>query len=120
MRHIGIAVVKDDPRIAIPLKTLPATRGEIDRTTLDALVTEQNPQLFVIGLPLNMDGSPSPESRRARRFGAYLARHYQSEVIYVDERLTTREAIDRSNNPNPDHSLAALVIAETWLSQQET
>lgn len=118
MRHIGVAVIKDQPRIALPLNTLAAKRGEIDHDVIDTLVAEQEPQMFVVGLPMNMDGTPSKESRRARRFGEHLARRYHCRVDYVDERLTTREAIDFSNQPNPDHSLAALVIAESWLTEQ--
>ena len=71
-------------------------------------VRDHAPDVLVVGLPLNMDGSSSTETKHARRMGQHLSARYDLPVVYMDERLTTREAIDRSENPNPDHSLAAL------------
>ena len=118
MRHIGVALITQSTRVAIPLKTLNAKRGEIDHAQADELVADHCPDVLVVGLPLNMDGSTSSETKHAQRFGQHLANRYDLPVAYIDERLTTREAVGRSENPNPDHSLAALVIAEAWLAEQ--
>ena len=118
MRHVGVALVTPPAQVTIPLKTLDAKRGLIDHDEVDELVRDHAPDVLVIGLPLNMDGTVSTETKRAKRFGVHLAKRYDLPVSFVDERLTTREAIDRSENPKPDHSLAALVIAEAWLSEQ--
>ena len=121
MRHIGIAWVISSPAaIATPLQTLSAKQGAVAHDQLDALVADHAPNLFVVGLPLNMDGTPSTQTKRAKRFGNHLSKRYHRSVEFVDERLTTREAIDRTNNPKPDHSLAALVIAETWLHERHS
>ena len=118
MRHIGVALVTQSDLVAIPLKTLDAKRGRIDHAQVDELVRDHSPDVLVVGLPLNMDGSTSTETKHARRLGQHLCDRYDLPVAYTDERLTTREAIDRTENPNPDHSLAALVIAESWLAEQ--
>ena len=120
MRHVGVALVTKSDHVAIPLKTLNARRGQIDHTQVDELVRDHSPEVLVVGLPLNMDGSTTTETKHARRLGQHLGNRYNLPVMYIDERLTTREAIDRSENPNPDHSLAALVIAESWLSEQDS
>ena len=115
---MGVALVTKSAHVAVPLKTLDANRGRIDHDQVDELVRDHAPDVLVVGLPLNMDGSASTETRHARRMGQHLSTRYELPVAYMDERLTTREAIDRSENPNPDHSLAALVIAEAWLAEQ--
>ena len=120
MRHIGVALVTKADHVAIPLKTLNAKRGHIDHAQVDELVRDHRPEVLVIGLPLNMDGSTSTETKHAQRLGQHLSDRYGLPVTYTDERLTTREAIDRSENSNPDHSLAALVIAESWLAAQNS
>ena len=118
MRHIGVALISKSTHVAIPLKTLDAKRGQIDHAQADELVHAHAPEVLVVGLPLNMDGSTSTETKHAQRLGQHLGTRYSLPVAYMDERLTTREAVDRSENPNPDHSLAALVIAEAWLAEQ--
>ena len=117
-RHIGVAVIVTAQQISTPLKTLSAERGLAKKEDLEELLTDYNPQGFVVGLPTNMDGSESRETKRARRFGDWLERQYQLPVHYTDERLSTREAIDRQGDPKADHSLAAMVIGETWLADQ--
>lgn len=47
---------------------------------------------IVLGLPLNMDGSMSPQGRRVRRFANRLRRELELEVELWDERLSTVEA----------------------------
>lgn len=120
MRYIGVALITQSTHVAIPLKTLDAKRGQIDHAQVDELVSELSPDVLVVGLPLNMDGSASTETKHAQRFGRHLGNRYDLPVAYIDEQLTTREAVDRSQNPNPDHSLAALVIAEAWLTEQNS
>ena len=118
MRHIGVALITKSTHVAIPLKTLDAKRGQINHAQADELMRDHSPDVLVVGLPMNMDGSTSTETRHAQRLGLHLGNRYDLPVAYMDERLTTREAIERSENPNPDHSLAALVIAEAWLAEQ--
>ena len=117
-RHIGVALVARTTGVPIPLKTLHAERGNVDHTQLDQLVADYAPDVFVVGLPRNMDGTKSPETKHAQRLGQHLSKRYDRTVTYVDERLTTREAVARVNKPHPDHSIAALIIAEAWLAGQ--
>ena len=119
-RHVGVALVANVTGIAMPLKTLAAQQSKVDHAELDRLMRDHTPEVLVVGLPRNMDGSDSAETKQARRFGEHLAKRYERDVFYVDERLTTREAVDRSQSPHPDHSIAALVIAESWLAEQKS
>lgn len=46
----------------------------------------------VLGLPLNMDGTPGPRAQWMRRFGRELQQQLAVPVWFQDERLTTVEA----------------------------
>ena len=118
LQHIGVALVTPTTHIAVPLKTLTASKGHAESKDLDELFQEHEPAKLVVGLPVNMDGAESTETRKARRFGDHLQRRYRKTVEYVDERLTTKEAGYRIGSSAPDHSLAALVIAESWLNRE--
>lgn len=63
---------------------------------LAGLMEEREIETFVIGLPLNMDGTEGPRAADVRRFVARLeARFPGVPCVFVDERLTTVEADER-------------------------
>ena len=70
LRRIGIATAVLMTRTASPLTTLPAADGEPEWHKLDGLVKEWQPDLIVVGLPYNSDGSESEMGSRARDFAA--------------------------------------------------
>jgi putative Holliday junction resolvase len=116
LRWIGVAVGQSVSRTASPLATLPARDGRPRWEDVDALVTTWKPRRLLVGLPLNMDSTPSTMSERARAFAASLADRYAIEVEMVDERLTSFEARGMSADEDARHALAARLIAESWLS----
>ena len=68
--------------------------------------------------PLNMDGSESESSQRARKFARRLHGRFGIRVWMIDERLSTREARERTGTRRADSkvdSMAAAVIAEGYL-----
>lgn len=122
-RDIGVAVGSALSG-ARPLKTFPA--GSPD-ATWQQLLGEWRPAMCVVGLPLNEDGSEQPMVGTARAFAKRL-RKLGSEVVFTDERLSTREARDRFRDGRRAGSqrrggierldaMAAAVILETWLEQ---
>lgn len=118
MKHIGIAVAEPRAGLAHGLTTIPAREGEPHWHALDPVVHEWQPQRLVVGLPINMDGTPSDGSAKARRFGQRLAARYALTVDYADERLSTFEAISRGAPTDNAHMQAAEIIGETWLNEQ--
>ena len=118
MKHIGIAVAEPRADLARGLTTIPAKAGEPHWQALDPVVKEWQPERLVVGLPINMDGTPSQGSARARRFGRRLAARYALTVDYADERLSTFEAISRGAPADASHTQAAQVIGETWLNER--
>ena len=121
LRQIGVAVGQGLTGTASPLETLRARDGAPDWSAVKALVTTWRPGRLLVGLPLNMDDTESPMSTRARKFADRLARVTNTPVDLVDERLSSREAADRSSRRRQNaasHAAAAAVIAETWLAEQ--
>jgi putative Holliday junction resolvase len=82
--------------------------------------------LLLVGLPLNMDDTESDMSQRARRFAAALSKRTGIEHEMVDERLSSFAAKKITSGKNRStssqsraaHSIAAALIAETWLNQR--
>lgn len=93
-RHTGVAVGSRHSGTAQPLALLTAHGGGPDWEAIDRLVNEWQPQALVVGLPLNMDGSPNAMTRAARAFGDGLRARYNLPVHLVDERLSSRAATD--------------------------
>lgn len=127
-RQIGVAVGQTLTGNARPLKELRARDGIPDWDQIGALLKEWEPDALIVGLPLNMDGTPSEMSARAEKFARRLQGRFQLPVHCIDERLSTFEAkqtlrdsgrrAPTSYRDNPVDSLAAALLLETWLSSQ--
>lgn len=121
LKHIGVAIGQLVTRTASPLNAVKAIDGRVTTwSPLDEIVCTWRPDRLLVGLPLNMDGSESEMSERARRFGRQLAGRYHLPVDMVDERLTTFEARELGADRENPHALAARLIAESWLQNVAT
>ena len=90
--RIGIAI--SDPRqtLASPLENYTRRGPQGDARRFRHLVAEEGVALFVVGLPVHLDGQESQISREARLFGQWLAETTGVPVQYFDERFSTSEA----------------------------
>ena len=118
LRRIGVAVAEEEPQFANGVATVAARQGRPCWRQVDKLTDAWQPAVLVVGLPLNMDGTPSAMSANARRFGARMVQRYALCVEYVDERLSTFEAVARGADAADSHAAAAQIIAETWLANR--
>ena len=89
-KSIGAAVGQDLTGTASPLDALRARDGIPDWNEVGKLFAEWKPDLVVVGLPLNMDGTEQLMTFRARKFGNRLRERFRTEVRFQDERLTTK------------------------------
>ncbi|MBN8429352.1 Holliday junction resolvase RuvX [Microbulbifer salipaludis] len=125
-RSIGLAYGQSLTGSARELDPLPAKDGKPNWDQVQRIVKEWQPQVLLVGLPLNMDGTESEFGARARKFGQRLHGRLGLPVEYADERLSTRAAKDearerghRGNYANqPVDSIAARIFLEDWLRQQ--
>jgi len=125
LSRIGVATGNCLIGTTTPLPVLRAKEGVPQWETLESLVKEWQPDLLVIGEPLNMDGSPSELSARAEKFARRLHGRLGIDVVMVDERLSSFEAKRTSREQGhkgdfrrqPVDSLAAELILQTWLAE---
>jgi putative Holliday junction resolvase len=90
-KRIGLSY-GDGLGVAVPLPALTGATAEKRQTALAALVRTRGITDFVIGLPLNMDGSSGPKVKEVEAFAAQLQAGFNLPVHFVDERLTSHEA----------------------------
>ncbi|WP_335921592.1 Holliday junction resolvase RuvX [Shewanella chilikensis] len=91
-KSIGIAIGQQLTGSASPLTSIKAVDGIPDWQQIAALIEEWQPDLVVVGLPLNMDGTEQEMTQRARKFANRIAGRFGVKVATQDERLTTADA----------------------------
>lgn len=121
--RIGVAFGQELIGTATPLAIIPARDGVPDWQTIAKLVEEWQPDAFVVGMPLNMDGSEGPITPRARKFGNRLHGRFHRPIHSMDERLSSVEAREKLHNSSIKNSIgldsmAATLILESWFREQ--
>ncbi len=93
-KTIGVASSDPDRRLAAGIETVKRSNFTADAQRLLALASERNASGFVLGLPINMDGSEGPRAQSTRAFARNLAKLTELPVALWDERLSTA-AVER-------------------------
>ena len=123
-RRIGLASADSRGTIATPAGTLNST-GSVsgDAERILAWARENDAHTIVVGLPLNMDGSDSPQTRHTRALADELRRQATLTIELWDERLSSFQAdefldaasVPRSRRRKLRDTLAAQVILHSYL-----
>lgn len=93
-KTIGVAASDPDRRLATGVETVRRTAFTADANRLIALAGQRHATGFVLGLPLNMDGSEGPRAQSTRAFARNFARLTELPIAFWDERLSTA-AVER-------------------------
>ena len=115
----GVAVGQTLTGRASPLRAI----RHKDWQAIEKILAEWQPQVLVVGLPLNMRGEQQEMSARAQRFARQLEGRFGIRAELIDERLTTRAAweIALANEKRKWKTdidcLAAALITESWLAE---
>ena len=124
-RRIGVAsgdTLTGTARALTALQCVP----NVPWPQIDRLVEEYRPRQFIVGLPYNMDGTPTLLTEASRRFAIELKSRYAQSVALVDERLSSREAseqlrdarargLKRRRTTREDiDMIAARILLERW------
>lgn len=128
LRRIGVACGQELLGSARPVTMITARDGVPDWSRIEALLNEWQPDLVVVGLPLNMDGTESDMCARARKFGKRIHGRFHVPVEMMDERLSSFEAKEAvlAEGGSSDFGrhgvddLAAVLILESWFNHQQT
>ena len=103
LKYLGIAASSRLIPRPFGITTLIAQSGKLkDWSSLEEILVEYKPHTILVGLPLNMDGSESEMSERAKAFGESLCSRTSIPVQFVDERLSSWEVrkMNQENSKN--------------------
>ncbi len=93
-KTIGVAVSDPDRRLATGVETVQRKSFRADAARLIAIASERQAVGFVLGLPINMDGSEGPRAQSTRAFARNLSGLTDVAIALWDERLSTA-AVER-------------------------
>jgi putative holliday junction resolvase len=93
-RTIGVAVSDPDRKLATGVETVRRKAFKQDAARLIAIAAERKAVGFVLGLPINMDGSEGPRAQSTRAFARNFANLTDHAIGLWDERLSTA-AVER-------------------------
>ncbi|MCK5284035.1 MAG: Holliday junction resolvase RuvX [Alphaproteobacteria bacterium] len=93
-KTIGLAICDPDHKIATPIHTIKRKKFTHDVEELLHIIQEYEVGGYVIGLPLNMDGSEGGRAQSVRDFALELAKRTSvvgedAWIAFWDERLST-------------------------------
>lgn len=124
-KTLGLALSDVERRIATGLETIWRTKFKADAARLLAVSAEHGVGGYVIGLPLNMDGTRGPRAQATLAFQRNLAQLTDLPMLLWDERLTTAEAerlliaddTSRRRRAEVIDKLAATIILQTAMDR---
>ena len=123
-QRIGVAFGQSLTGTAQRVCVLKARDGIPDWDQIEALIGEWKPNLFVVGMPYNLDGSESELMVRAIKFANRLNGRFHKPSYSMDERLSSVEAAELAVEENSGakkraaiDDIAAQIILENWFSE---
>lgn len=125
---IGVAVSDPLGLTAQGITTIRRKKRANDMAALAKIIDEYGVEAFVMGLPLNMDGSRGAAVDKVQSFADILKHEFALPVFYQDERLTTVAAhktllendTSRAKRHEVVDKLAAVLILQAYLDNPNT
>ncbi len=122
-KRIGVAISDPSGTIANPLSVIVHVSRPVDAATIAQLAQEQAAVKIVIGQPLDAEGLPGPQARRAARLAEAVQGQTDLPVILWDESGSTQSAraarmamgVSRRKRRGHLDDLAATYILQTYL-----
>lgn len=93
-KTIGVAASDPDRKLAAGVETVARKSFTADARRLLMLAAERSAVGFVLGLPINMDGTEGPRAQSTRAFARNFAKLTELPIALWDERLSTA-AVER-------------------------
>jgi putative Holliday junction resolvase len=93
-KTIGVAVSDPDRKLATGVVTVTRKNFTADAAQVLALAVERSATGFVLGLPVNMDGTEGPRAQSTRAFARNFSKLTELPIAFWDERLSTA-AVER-------------------------
>jgi putative Holliday junction resolvase len=118
--RLGLAVSDELGMIARPLLTIGHTSGEQDARLIVAQAKSLEVTTIVVGVALNHEGRPTPQSEKSMRLIERLRGLTDVPVVPRDESGTTQRAQQLTRKDEALDELAAAVLLQEYLDDQPT
>ena len=96
----GLAIGNTLTYLARPLDTIQVNNLAPDWEAIEKSINEWRPDEFLVGLPINLDGTESDFCRTCRKFAGRLKHRFPKKVIFYDEKHSSAQAEDILKNGN--------------------
>jgi len=124
-KRIGVAVTDPLQITAQGVATVKRKTRDDDLEAFRQLIEKYEIKKVVAGLPLNMDGSESAQTRKTVNFCQFIKKRLNIEIIYIDERLTSSWSekiliegnVSRENRKEYIDMLAAQMILQSYMDR---
>ena len=119
-KRVGLALSDRSNMIASPYRTLNYVSEKDLITQLEIIVTNNDIEILVLGLPINMKGEDTAQTMKVRNFKEILST-LRIPIVYEDERLSSVSAINSlmlqnvktgHNKPEIDKTAAAIILQQ--------
>ena len=118
-KKIGVAVGQTETYTSSPLQIIYNEHEKTNWSEINILIDEWNPELILVGKPINMDGTESDIMKRVDNFFKKLEKISNVDCEYIDERLTTFEAkeILGEDRVAEVDAHAAKILIDNWFDR---
>lgn len=122
-KRIGVAVAHIPALLPRPLTTM-ANNEQIQHDIV-ALLSQERAVALVVGLPRNLDGQETAQTRIVKAFGHDLEQHLSIPLYWQDEAVTSRQAkeeLEARGKPyikSDIDALAATYILEDFVREHK-
>ena len=119
-KRVGLALSDRSNMIASPYKTLNYVSEKDLITQLEIIISKNDIEILVLGLPINMKGEDTAQTMKVRNFKEILST-LRIPIVYEDERLSSVSAINSlmlqnvktgHNKPEIDKTAAAIILQQ--------
>ena len=119
-KRVGLALSDRSNMIASPYKTLNYVSEKDLITQLETIISKNDIEILVLGLPINMKGEDTAQTMKVRNFKEILST-LRIPIVYEDERLSSVSAINSlmlqnvkigHNKPEIDKTAAAIILQQ--------
>lgn len=123
-RHVGFALGDDETNVSMPFCTITYDSADQLIQKIEDLVTGESVGSIVVGIPSDYRGQRSDQKQKEKtqQFIERLRSSVSVPVMAQDESYTSRQATrhirEAGISTKDDHSIAAMLILQSFLESQ--
>ncbi len=121
-KRVGLAIGNTNLKIATPFKTIDYDNYDKLIIELKKTIEDNNIELILMGLPVKLSGKEGESVKNAKALGEKIKSVIEIEVVYFDERYSTKTAqsvlidanVSRQKRKDVIDKLAATIILQNY------